>query len=155
MNICSSLNLFTVVFVDQKRPQFSHYKKHQKVWILIVFLLLHTFTVVHNNIPIHTFYQASKKSSSKSSARGSSSSTRAGTSKSSKRSYSAESLLSNEGMVIAMDPASLDVDPNKSGHHHFNKPSDFGWTLGVDQVWIMIYAVKHFIGRKNQFDVFE
>ena len=79
-------------------------------------------------------FQANKKPASKSSARGSSSSNRSA-SKSSKRSYSAESLLSNEKnefMVMSMDQGSnVDID---SKHHHFNKPSDFGWNLGVDQV---------------------
>ena len=80
-------------------------------------------------------FQTIKKSSSKSTARGSSASSRSGPSKSSKRSYSAESLLSNEGMVMAMEPSNLDVDPTKSSHHQFNKPTDFGWNLGlVDQV---------------------
>lgn len=85
-----------------------------------------------------SLFQSSKKSSSKSSTRGSTLASR-GTSKSSKRSYSAESLLSNEGMVMSMDPSSLEVDPTKS-HHQFNKPADFSWNLGVDQVISLVMA---------------
>ena len=60
-------------------------------------------TLGPRSILFFRFLQGNKKSVSKSATRGSSTSNRSGTSKSSKRSYSAESLLSNEGMVIAMD----------------------------------------------------
>jgi hypothetical protein len=44
-------------------------------------------------------------------------------------------LLSNEKnefIVMSMEQGNnVDID---SKHHHFNKPSDFGWNLGVDQV---------------------
>jgi hypothetical protein len=86
-----------------------------------------------------------KKSSQKPPAsRSSSSSQRGGPSKSSKRSYSAESLLSSEAMVLSMDPSAvgMDVDAAKS-HHHFNKPAaDFSWNLGVDQVHNPVLLLK-------------